>query len=96
MIRGIDTATRLSAAKCQELKAAGVESVGRYLVPAVGTLKYKALTKAEAEAITNAGMKLLCVYETTADRARNGMAAGAVDGANALNCAREINSPRAG
>ena len=96
MIRGIDTATRLSAAKCKELKAAGVEFVGRYLVPAVGNLKWKALAKAEAEAITDAGMKLLCVYETTADRAKNGMAAGAVDGANALKCAREINMPASG
>ena len=36
------------------------------------------------------------MQSTTAARARNGMAAGAVDGANALKCAREINMPASG
>lgn len=96
MIRGIDTATRLPAAKCKELKAAGVEFVGRYLVPAVGNLKWKALTEAEAEAITAAGLRLLTVWETTADRAKGGAAAGAADGAQALRCARDIGMPASG
>lgn len=95
-MRGIDTATRLTAAKCKELKAAGVEFVGRYLVPAVGNLKWKALTKPEAEAITAAGLRLLTVWETTADRAKGGAAAGAADGAQALRCARDIGMPASG
>lgn len=96
MIRGIDTATRLSAAKCRELKAAGVEFVGRYLVPPRGNLKWKALTKAEVVNISAAGMNILCVWETTADRAKGGAAAGAKDGAQALKCAREIGMPDTG
>ncbi len=96
MIRGIDTATRLSAEKCKELKAAGVEFVGRYLVPPRGSLKWKALTKAEAVNISAAGMKILCVWETTADRAKGGAAAGARDGEQALKCARDIGMPDTG
>ena len=92
MIRGIDTATRLSAAKCKELKANGIEFVGRYLVPS----GWKALTRAEAEAITAAGLRLLTVWETTADRARGGAEAGASDGARALKCARDIGMPDTG
>lgn len=96
MIRGIDTATRLTAAKCKELKAAGIEFVGRYLVPTVDYLEWKALTKAEAEAITGAGLKLLTIWETAASRAKGGAAAGGADGIQALKCARDINMPTNG
>ncbi len=96
MIRGIDTATRLSPKKAQALKAGGYDFAGRYLVPAAGNLKWKALTRAEAEAITAAGLKLLTVWETTADRAKGGAPAGTIDGIQALKCARDIAMPEGG
>lgn len=96
MARGIDTAARLTAAQARAIKAEGYDFAGRYLVPETGTLKNKALTKTEAEAITAAGLKLLAVWETTAARTKGGASAGAEDGANALKCARNIGMPANG
>lgn len=93
MIYGIDCATPLTAQTAAVIKARGYEFAGRYLVPLTGTLRYKALTKAECEAITGAGLRLLTVWETTADRVRGGMAAGAEDGARAVKLAEEYGIP---
>ena len=93
MIYGIDCATPLTAQTAAVIKARGYEFAGRYLVPLTGTLRYKALTKAECEAITGAGLRLLTVWETTADRVRGGMAAGAEDGARAVKLAEEYGMP---
>lgn len=93
MIYGIDCATPLTAQTAAAIKAAGYEFAGRYLVPLTGTLRYKALTKAECEAVTGAGLRLLTVWETTADRVRGGMAAGAEDGARAVKLAEEYGMP---
>ncbi|MCM1149731.1 MAG: DUF1906 domain-containing protein, partial [Butyricicoccus sp.] len=79
MVLGIDTAAKLSADVARQVKAAGYEFAGRYLVPEVGTLAAKALTRSEAEAITAAGLRLLTVWETTASRAKSGAAGGAAD-----------------
>lgn len=91
--KGIDCAAPLTEAKACALRALGYEFAGRYLVPARGTLKYKALTKAEARAICAADMRLLCVWETTADRAKGGAAAGASDGKEAFKLACELGIP---
>ncbi len=96
MPKGIDCAQRLSARTAGAIKAEGFDFAGRYLVPAVGTLKEKALTRAEAKAITDAGLKLLTVWETTADRVKGGASAGAADGRRALACAAEIEMPSEG
>lgn len=96
MVLGVDTAARLTAVKARQIRSEGYEFVGRYLVPEAGSLRYKALTKGEAEAVTAAGLKLLTVWETTAERAKGGAAAGASDGARALGCAREIAMPASG
>ncbi len=93
MIYGIDCATRLTAQTAAEIKAAGYEFAGRYLVPPVGSMKWKALTKDECRAITGAGLRLLTVWETTADSVRGGMAAGAEDGARAVKLAEEYGIP---
>lgn len=93
MVLGIDTATPLSAEKARAIKAEGYEFAGRYLVP---TSMWKALTKSEAEAITAAGLRILTVWETTADRVKGGADAGATDGAKALKCAHEIGMPSSG
>ena len=92
MVRGIDCASRLTAQTAAAIRAEGYAFAGRYLVPS----GWKALTKDEAEIITAAGLRLLTVWETTADRAKGGAAAGAVDGANALKCAHEIGMPARG
>ena len=93
MIYGIDCASKLTAQTAAEIKAAGYEFAGRYLVPPVGSMKWKALTKDECRAVTGAGLRLLTVWETTADRVRGGMAAGAEDGARAVKLAEEYGIP---
>lgn len=92
-MKGIDCVTRLNAGTAARVKAAGFDFVGRYLVPPGMN---KELTRAEAEAISGAGLGLLCVWETYANRALEGEPAGAVDGAKALQCAREIDMPESG
>lgn len=94
MVKGIDCASPLTARTAEAIKAAGYEFAGRYLVPAEGSMKWKALTRAEAMAVTGAGVRLLTVWETTADRARGGMAAGAVDGAKAVKLAGSMGIPK--
>ncbi|MCD7860940.1 MAG: DUF1906 domain-containing protein [Oscillospiraceae bacterium] len=95
-VKGIDTATPLTAATASAVKAAGYAFAGRYLVPASGTLKRKALTAPEAKLITDAGLRLLTVWETSADRVLGGASAGAADGAQAYTCAKAINMPTDG
>jgi hypothetical protein len=89
MIKGIDCATPLTAKTAAAIAAAGYSFAARYLVPT----GYKRLTRAEAEAITAAGMQIVSVYETTADRAAGGATNGAIDGSNAAGTARAIGQP---
>ena len=96
MAKGIDCATKLTAQTAAAIHGEGYSFAGRYLVPNSGALAWKALTKAEAEAITEAGLRLLTVWETTVERVKGGAAAGAADGALALKCAREIGMPESG
>ena len=94
MIKGIDCASRLTAESAAKIKAEGYEFAGRYLVPPE---KYsKALTADEAKLITAAGMKLLTVFETTADRVKGGAEAGAADGRTARACAEALSMPKRG
>ncbi|MCD8358722.1 MAG: DUF1906 domain-containing protein [Oscillospiraceae bacterium] len=95
-VKGIDTATPLTAATASAVKAAGYAFAGRYLVPASGTLKWKALTAPEAKRISDAGLRLLTVWETSADRVLGGATAGAADGAQAYTCAKAIDMPTDG
>lgn len=96
MILGVDTATKLTAKNCADLKAAGYHFVGRYLVPNSGATAWNALTREEAQRICDAGLSILCVWETTEDRAAAGYSAGCVDGAMAQQLAREIGMPEDG
>lgn len=95
MILGVDTSTKLTEQTAWEVKHAGYQFVGRYLVP---PQKYtrKALTAKEAKIISDAGLGLLTVWETTAERASEGPNSGAADGATALKCARDIQMPSNG
>lgn len=96
MILGVDTATKLTEKNCSDLQAAGYKFVGRYLVPNSGATAWKALTKDEAQRICDAGLSILCIWETTETRAAAGYSAGCTDGAMAQQLAREIGMPEDG
>ena len=93
MYKGIDTAAPISEAAARKLKELGYSFVGRYLVPAEGGTKWKALTAPEATIIRNAGLSILLCWETTASRAKSGAAAGAADGTEALKLAKAMQIP---
>lgn len=94
MYTGIDTAVPLTAEQCASIKRAGYLWTGRYLVPP--NSYRKALTLEEAKRITDAGLKILTVYETTANRAKSGWTGGIYDGEVASTCAKNINMPESG
>jgi hypothetical protein len=88
--KGFDAANPLTASTAASFKANKYEFVARYLVP----VRYrKALTKAEADIIQAAGMKIVSVFETTADRALAGYQAGLRDGLTAKQCAADVGQP---
>jgi hypothetical protein len=89
--RGIDCATPLTEKTARALAAEGFRFAARYLVPP--QYAWKRLTRAEAEAITAAGMNIVSVFETSANRPAGGAAAGKADGAAACREAKEIGQP---
>jgi len=91
MAKGIDCAIPLTASTAKAIAAAGYAFAARYLVPE--RYAWKRLTRGEAEAITAAGMQIVSVFETTANRPAGGGAAGIVDGAEALKEAIAIGQP---
>lgn len=93
-LKGVDTIATITAAAAQTLVAEDYSFVGRYVVPETGLLKQKALTAAEAKTIHDAGLSILCIYETTADRAKLGASAGAIDGENARKRAQTLGIPK--
>lgn len=88
---GIDCSTPLTAQTAKNVAAAGYKFAARYLVPQ--QYAWKRLTPAEAKAITDAGMQIVSVYETTANRPAGGASAGRSDGAAALKEARTVGQP---
>ena len=93
MFKGIDTAAPISEAAARKLKELGYSFVVRYLVPAEGGTKWKALTLPEANIIRNAGLSILLCWETTASRAKAGASAGATDGTAVLKLAKDMGIP---
>lgn len=90
MAKGFDCATPLTAETAASFKANGYDFVARYLVP----VRYcKALTKEEADIIQAAGLKIVSVFETTADRALAGYQAGLRDGLTVKQCAADVSQP---
>lgn len=69
----------------------GYEYAIRYLVPPASYSK--ALTKKEAQALSDAGLLIGCCWETTAARAKSGAAAGSIDGYKAKQCAADLSVP---
>ncbi|TJY40865.1 DUF1906 domain-containing protein [Cohnella pontilimi] len=91
MTSGIDCAMPLTAKSAQALAAHGYRFAARYLVPA--GYDWKRLTRAEAEAITAAGMQIVSVFETAARRSAGGALAGHADGALACREAHTVGQP---
>ncbi|GGD95266.1 DUF1906 domain-containing protein [Paenibacillus nasutitermitis] len=92
MAKGLDCAIPLSASNAKVLAGAGFVFAARYLVPE--RLSWKRLNRAEAEAITSAGMQIVSVYETSANRPAGGAAHGKSDGLAALREAKLIGQPK--
>lgn len=92
MAKGIDCANPLTVASAAKLAAAGYSFAARYLVPQ--EYAWKRLTRTEADAITNAGMQIVSVYETTANRPAGGAKNGYLDGAAAYREAKAIGQPK--
>jgi hypothetical protein len=91
MTKGIDCSNPLKATTAKDIAQQGYRFAARYLVPE--RYAWKRLTLSEAEAITAAGMQIISVFETTANRASGGTSAGQQDGAAALKEARLIGQP---
>lgn len=89
-IKGIDCSSPITKAAAEELYKQGYRFVCRYLVPQSYP---KHLSAAEAQLLSDAGFKILCVFETTASRAKGGAAYGMEDGALAMKAAERINMP---
>lgn len=87
--KGIDLATPLNATTAAAFAADGYTFVCRYLVPS----GWKRLTAEEVDAISNAGLRIVSVFETVADRALGGYAAGLADGKAALDTAKAVGQP---
>ncbi|MFC5470167.1 DUF1906 domain-containing protein [Cohnella suwonensis] len=81
MTKGIDCATPLTTSTAGAIAKEGYKFAARYLVP--DSYSWKRLTPSEAQAITNAGMQIVSVYETSANRPAGGSSAGQQDGASA-------------
>lgn len=89
MTQGFDCATPLTEELATAFRADGMEFVCRYLVPS----GWKALTRREAEIISESGLRIVSVFETTADRALGGRQAGLNDGAVAARTAAQVGQP---
>ncbi|RKN85377.1 DUF1906 domain-containing protein [Paenibacillus ginsengarvi] len=89
MTKGFDCATPLTAEIVKAFRNDGYEFVCRYLVPT----GWKSLTPEEAELISTGGLNIVSVFETTADRALGGRAAGLADGLLAANTAKQVGQP---
>lgn len=91
IIKGIDTATRITKAVADKLKAENYLVACRYLP---GTSKN--MTAEEAQILTDTGQLIMSIYETTADRAKGGALNGKLDGADALRLAKALRMPEHG
>ncbi|WP_397354920.1 DUF1906 domain-containing protein [Paenibacillus sp. N3.4] len=89
MTKGFDCSTPLTAQTAPAFAQDGYMFVARYLVPS----GVKALTKTEADLISNSALNIISVFETTSDRALGGRSAGLADGAAAIQVAGKVGQP---
>lgn len=85
-MRGFDCASPLTSQTARLFVLDGFTHCCRYLVP-VG---WKRLTKREVDDITAAGLKIVSVFETTANRSLGGGLNGSLDGQQALQSALTV------
>lgn len=90
LIQGFDCATKLTAKTAKALKEAGFEYAIRYLP----TTEWKSLTKTEVKAILDSGLKLVSVYQWSANHSEYfTYERGKQDGAHASKVAKELGQP---
>jgi hypothetical protein len=92
-VKGIDCATQITQKAGQELVKQGINYVARYLVPDWPSMTWKRLTKEEVQILTALGIKILSIFETSANRPQGGAEAGAYDGQLAYNETQLIGQP---
>ncbi|MGK9252355.1 DUF1906 domain-containing protein [Paenibacillus humicus] len=90
--KGFDCATPVTAQVAAALVGFGLRYAARYLVPE-SHWKWKRLSQAESLILTNAGLEIVSVFETSASRPRGGAASGTEDGKLALAEAKVIGQP---
>lgn len=81
----------MTAETAQALADSGFRFAARYLVPV--RYAWKRLTPAEAAAISSAGLQIISVYETAANRPAGGASFGRTDGEAALREAQTVGQP---
>lgn len=89
---GIDCANKITKQVAEKLVTAGQTFVARYLVPA--KYEWKRLSPEEAQIISDSGMNILSVFESTANRALDGFAGGEADALLALEEAAIVGQPK--
>ena len=91
--QGIDTAAKLTEEHANNAIRAKISFVGRYLVPATGTVAWKALTEDEANILRNAGLAILLCWELGASDIRYGGSKGSDHGIRARSLAEAMGVP---
>ena len=94
-MEGVDLATPLSATGVARLRLAGKKFVARYLAPSGSSYDWKRLRRSEVLALRAARMGLVCVWETSANRALAGQTAGQSDARAAWALLKELGIPGA-
>lgn len=97
-MKGIDYTQQTTHAMVNAMKAAGIEYVGRYVVPERASyldksLSWKRFTASEAKILTDAERYILSIFETTADSPKHGADRGTLDGRYAYGEMRHICQP---
>src|SRR5690606_23018578 len=90
-MKGFDCATKLNATSAKNLKNAGFEYAMRYLP----TSSWKGLTKEEVKVIQKAGLKLVSIFQKSANYAGYfTRAQGRADGKEAQKHAENLGQPK--
>ncbi|MDP4179934.1 MAG: DUF1906 domain-containing protein [Bacillota bacterium] len=91
-MNGIDCTNTITENIGKALKDSGYQFVCRYLAPA--KFSWKRLIPSEVDVLTKYGIKIISVFETTADRAKYGASIGSIDGKDAKAEAEIVNQPK--
>lgn len=89
---GIDCASKITKQVAEKLVASGQTFVARYLVPA--KYEWKRISPEEAQILSDSGMDILSVFESTANRALDGLSGGKADALLAFEEASIVGQPK--